>query len=338
MAPVLTFAAVSAVILANGNQVAPSGNQVANPGPAWDGQSPQDLHKEYYAVFTKGNRNAASHRWGSFLFERAFQMTEDRFDLLNSGYCAVSGSPVHPSDRTRYQLTLPALGGGTRTGIVYYCCWPCVCDTQDFIKVDTKTVVLADGQEHEYWWMVIGDPCKNPDAEIPWEAPEVNCVDGKLEGATFSDHGGVILAIFDQREMHEKRYQSEHQFADWCEQRKQGGYRSGMGHIFRQVAGINVLNTTETCELGAPPQRDACEIAIEHGQLGINVEPSNNPDYAMTFNHFTGGSDAKNQCQTLRPGMVLSDVNGKDQRGKKYDELMAELQSTRPVRMRFIQP
>ena len=33
-----------------------------------------------------------------------------------------------------------------------------VCDTLEFIKLDTKTIDTADGQR-EYWFAVIGDPC-----------------------------------------------------------------------------------------------------------------------------------------------------------------------------------
>eukprot|EP00966_Prymnesium_polylepis_P007046 162511-Prymnesium_polylepis.1 len=104
----------------------------------------RDLHREYGNVFKVGNRNAASHLWSSFILERAPTMTHERFELMASGYCAISGSPVTPSDYTRYQLTLPLVSGkGSRTGYMYYCCWPCVCDTQDFIRVDTKNVTTA---------------------------------------------------------------------------------------------------------------------------------------------------------------------------------------------------
>jgi hypothetical protein len=43
----------------------------------------------------------------------------------------VSGSPVSERDGNRYQMTLAAgPGGATRTGMVHYCCSPCVCDSQ----------------------------------------------------------------------------------------------------------------------------------------------------------------------------------------------------------------
>merc|ERR1719265_2298038 len=104
----------------------------------WGGNSVQDLHQQYYNIFKHGNRNAASHLWSKFLLDRSTEMSHEKFTYMFSGFCAVSGSPVGPQDRTRYRLTLDKIGGGKHTGYMYYCCWPCVCDTQDFIRVDTR--------------------------------------------------------------------------------------------------------------------------------------------------------------------------------------------------------
>merc|ERR1711871_664118 len=130
--------------------------------PKWGGSSPRDLHREYNNIFKYGNRNAASHLWYSFVNERAPQMTHDRFETVSSGYCAVSGSPVTPSDHTRYLLRLQSVQGGGKmvAGFMYYCCWPCVCDTQDFLKVDTANITLA-GEVRQYYVVVIGNPCEN---------------------------------------------------------------------------------------------------------------------------------------------------------------------------------
>jgi hypothetical protein len=122
----------------------------------------QDLHREYDQVFKHGNRNAASHRWSSFLLDRAGQMTAERLNMLFSGFCAVSGSIVNPNDYNRYRLTLPKVGGGYSTGYMHYCCWPCVCDTQDFIRVDTKNVTSSDATR-TLEFAVIGNPCDHPE-------------------------------------------------------------------------------------------------------------------------------------------------------------------------------
>ena len=170
----------------------------------------QDLHREYGRIFRHGNRNAASHLWASFLLDRAAGMTHERFVDLFKGFCAVSGSPVTPSDYKRYRLTLPHVGGGLESGIMYYCCWPCVCDTQDFIRIDTLNVTTLDGMR-QYRFAVLGNPCSRPemlDAEFlqPFdgrmttlrrEAPEVRCDGpGPPIGATVSDHGYTIMSMF----------------------------------------------------------------------------------------------------------------------------------------------
>mmetsp|Transcript_27073 Transcript_27073/g.56872 ORF Transcript_27073/g.56872 Transcript_27073/m.56872 type:complete len:129 (+) Transcript_27073:191-577(+) len=99
--------------------------------PVWppavaESASVMDLHREYGNIFESGNRNAASHLWASFLIDRQAQMTQSRFEMFFTGFCAISGSPLSPRDFNRYQMTLPFVGGGESTGYMYYCCWPCV--------------------------------------------------------------------------------------------------------------------------------------------------------------------------------------------------------------------
>ena len=167
---------------------------------------------EYGNIFRHGNRNAASHLWATFLLQRAPQMTWERLYYMFTGFCAVSGSPVRPSDYHRYRMTLPLVTGGDITGFMYYCCWPCVCDTNDFIRVDTLTVTASDGAPRRVHAAVIGDPCRRPEAlrepfvqpfygrgetTLEREAAEVRCnAAGELIGATLSDNGHVVIQLF----------------------------------------------------------------------------------------------------------------------------------------------
>lgn len=270
--------------------------------PRWDGTTVEDLRNEYGNIFLHGNRNAASHRWASFLLDRAAQMPTERLLHLFSGFCAVSGSPVRPTDYSRYKLTLKSVVADQpqQSGFMYYCCWPCVCDTQDFIKVDTRTVTTADGPR-KLRFAVIGNPCDNAESllktfvqpfgyrstTLEREAPEVRCRDdGSLEGATLSDHGFIIISLFfdevltseeQQRaigasatlaladsttstaattkggalapqplpgrmsNIRDLLFQDEYEFEDMCEDRKNKGYNSGMGEIFRRVASISPI-------------------------------------------------------------------------------------------------
>lgn len=171
------------------------------------------LHREYGNIFKHGNRNAASHLWSTFLLERSEQMTHEKLVQMFTGFCAVSGSPIRPSDYNRYKLMLPIVGspeGKRQQGFLHYCCWPCVCDTQDFIRTDSKTIKTLSG-ERVYRMAVIGNPCEHPEkflepfvqpfdgrsTTIARDAAEVRCGDdGHLIGATLSDHGLPIINMF----------------------------------------------------------------------------------------------------------------------------------------------
>jgi len=246
--------------------------------PTWHGQSARDLHSEYYNIFKHGNRNAASHLWSSFLLQRSPQMSRSRFETLSAGYCAVSGSPVTPHDHTRYLLRLPSVEGNGKhvEGFMYYCCWPCVCDTQDFIRVDTANITLQ-GEVRQYFVAVLGNPCEHPDAlqrpfvqpfgrgttTLAQSAAEVRCdSQGRLIGAMLSDHGYPIISLFfDGKEIEGGQavqggqpspgrmmrsesglnYQDEFEYRDMCADRARNGFNSGMGEIFRKVAGISKI-------------------------------------------------------------------------------------------------
>ena len=237
---------------------------------------PRELHQRYSEIFRYGNRNAASHLWTSYILDRASVTPAAQIELLFSGFCAVSGSPVYPSDYKRYRLRLKhAVTGVDEVGFMYYCCWPCVCDTWDFIKVDTLTVHTADGPK-AYRFAVIGDPCRNEEQlDVPFiqpfdgrtttlrrDAPEVRCADGRLIGATRTDHGFVAISMFFDAPIDEEEdrgvwqpgritrsgghvFQDDVEYSDMCADRASNGYNSGMGEIFRRVAAITPVDQSE---------------------------------------------------------------------------------------------
>ena len=88
--------------------------------------------------------------------------------------------------------------------------WPCVCDTQDFIRINTKNITLAGGETRRYHFAVVGNPCDDASAlkrpfvqpfygrgetTLEREAAEVRCDGGRLIGATLSDHGYPIISM-----------------------------------------------------------------------------------------------------------------------------------------------
>merc|ERR1719486_1151358 len=215
-------------------------------------------------------------------------------------FCPVSGSPVRIVPSKRFRVTLEASHGAAvsddsppqRTGYVSHCCWPCTCDAQDFLKVDTKTVDTADGPR-EYWVTVMGNPCgtERGDAVLsdvfvsPFDgsnytlsdvAREVRCAeDGSLIGATLSDAGFPIIGMLHDSiettagltepipDATPGRFTTSQQLGtyndarEWhplCIERAEGGYASGMGEIFRQVASVSpVLNISRASVAGRSP-------------------------------------------------------------------------------------
>jgi len=250
-----------------------------------------DLHAHYNDIFPTRNRNAASHRWSTFILERSHELSPSQIEMLFTGFCAVSGSPVTPGAYNRYNVVLAKMGGGAMQGQTHHCCWPCLCDLHDYVRVDSKTIKTTEG-EKKYSFFVIGDPCVaekkldapfeqakgwGPPTSVLKEASDVTCdSNGKLQKATYSDHGGVIIGMLHGAQpVHQgvvaKSFsdwvsgsdplaqsgahahhgglrgpigsgQKEADFAPKCAQRAKSNFNSGMGFIFRQVAKTNLLH------------------------------------------------------------------------------------------------
>jgi len=208
----------------------------------WSGKTIKDLTQEYYNVFPNRNRNAASHRWATFLIERSRSMTKDTFEHMFSGFCPVSGSPISsPGQRTLWQMTLPLAVDESKeiVGGIHFCCWPCVCDTADYIRVDTKTVEVKDGT-FVFNFLVLGNPCLVDGSLIPRQAPDATCNGEELVKSSLSDNGFIIIGLL--QDLSRVPSQIDIQVATHCNDRARDGYRSGMGTIFRHVAGINPIS------------------------------------------------------------------------------------------------
>mmetsp|Transcript_23986 Transcript_23986/g.46063 ORF Transcript_23986/g.46063 Transcript_23986/m.46063 type:complete len:352 (-) Transcript_23986:140-1195(-) len=228
---------------------------------------PDDLRDNYLHIFKSGNRNAASHLWTDFVLQRANSLPEKAVLRAFKFFCAVSGSLLPDDPRTIYKVVLPRVTGGNVSGTVHHCCWPCICDMHDLVRVDTKKIETADGKK-VYDFLVIGDPCKNAtrlDAKfkdpfsgemspLSMAAPELKCHDGKLVGAHYSDHGypiiGMLFNTKDQIDAADKRYDDRYAndptfgFGGMCVMRQRHGFNSGMGLIFHLVADITSIPNT----------------------------------------------------------------------------------------------
>merc|ERR1712156_1377679 len=153
--------------------------------PTSSSLSVSELHGKYYEIFHRsGNRNAASHLWASYILDRSTSFATEEIYNLFGGFCPISGSPVRPSAWSKWgriPFKKASNTGQSTTGSVSVCCWPCVCDLQEFVKAYTLEVETREGRS-TLDVLVIGDPCVQPE-RIPRRAPEVRCVGGRLEGS-----------------------------------------------------------------------------------------------------------------------------------------------------------
>lgn len=245
-----------------------------NVEAACDLHSAEDLVARYGEVFSTGNRNAASHLWTSYILEHASGCDAETVEALFRGFCPVSGSPLPDDPRTQYQVLLRKVGGGEVEGIAHICCWPCICDMRDSVWVDTMTFATSDGVQRRNA-LVVGDPCGASDAaaalgasfvdpfsaqstDLGMEAPEIRCEDGKLGGATFSEHGYPIIGmLFDLDSVVAGTEPQQYTgYSDQCVARQEQGYNSGMGLIFHKVVAINPISLVQlpqqASDLAAP--------------------------------------------------------------------------------------
>jgi len=203
-----------------------------------------ELHGKYYEIFSRAhNRNAASHLWASYILDRSTSFTESEIMELFGGFCPISGSPVWPTTRNLWQglqLKKASNPSETESASVHVCCWPCVCDLQEFVKVDTLNIDTKDGRS-SFQVFVYGDPCVHPE-RIPRRAPEVYCQNGRLVGATRSVNDHIVIGMVQSGQRYIYGNNDANQISNRCTRRKNQGYRSGMGRIFVEVASINPIN------------------------------------------------------------------------------------------------
>ena len=81
---------------------------------------------------------------------------------------------------------------------------------------------------------------------------------------------------------------------------------------------------------------DLHTITILSGTLGIAINESTHPQYAMQVEYLTGKGDV-DQVQTsgVKPRMLIARVNGKDMQGSSYSDVRESIK-TRPYKISFV--
>ena len=225
---------------------APTADRPASPlAPLQGGEprcassaTPEELFARYECIFPNRNRNAAAHLWAQHVLAHAHRLTVRQFAAQMRAFCPVSGSPIRAGAAAFAYRDVPVANGPSLAhATVRHCCWPCQCDLDDALRTGTVRVVAArvpcsDGEARVHL-LVLRDPC-GPDApSLPEAAADVRCEGGVLSGSARLDGGAVIGLIDDDGDRG-----GGGDLGTRCVDRRDRGHKSGMGTIFRRVAGL----------------------------------------------------------------------------------------------------
>tara|TARA_B100000674_G_scaffold429326_1_gene385152 strand:- start:191 stop:934 length:744 start_codon:yes stop_codon:yes gene_type:complete len=115
------------------------------------------LKENWNDIFPDGNRNAAGSKFFKYLIDQDLSYVD--FIEFNKRYCPVSGSLIRPGIEPSF-IALFENGSDFKTcGDVYFCCWPCACDSMKYAK-SMNISHQFKGIENEFTVMVIDNPCK----------------------------------------------------------------------------------------------------------------------------------------------------------------------------------
>lgn len=181
---------------------------------------------EWAQIFPKRNRNAGGAQFFHWILANA--ETPERFWLLNRSYCAVSGSLVDPkSDPHVVHVRQQADESRRKSGLLWKCCWPCVCDIEEFA---TTEPFYVERLEITVDVLTISDPCDRL-AAFPQEVTSWSCTNHVKASS-----GRAIVGVLHPLEGRESVSQSSNQAL--CAERR-ASYPSpqgGMGDIFVRLA------------------------------------------------------------------------------------------------------
>ena len=203
----------------------------------------EDLMDNYETIFPDRNRNGGGVQFFEYIYNTIKPNKED-FDLYNSFYCAVSGSPIDPErENVSNLIKIKDLQNNDICGTYFRCCWPCNCDIMKYSKVEKMNLSLKDGN-YNYYVITIEDPCRNENS-IPDEVTSFNCNNNKTVNGVHAPSGRLIIGILHDAKIcntNEKDLiKNNNLTGERCNQRnsmpvEQLNY--GMGDIFIKLATI----------------------------------------------------------------------------------------------------
>ena len=153
----------------------------------------EKLMNDFDTIFPDRNRNSGGPQFFKHIVD--MNLSKHDFELYNSFYCGVSGSPVDPKRGEVFDYVIVKdLEGNDIYGKYYRCCWPCLCDIMKYAKVDKYDANL-NYTCVTYDVLTIPDPCCN-ESKIPDSVTGFTCKNGKTQNGVYSRNGRLIFALF----------------------------------------------------------------------------------------------------------------------------------------------
>jgi len=197
----------------------------------------EKLMKDFDTIFPDRNRNSGGPQFFKHIVD--MNLNKHDFELYNSFYCGVSGSPVDPKRvDVSDNVIVKDLKGNDIYGKYYRCCWPCLCDIMKYAKVDKYNANLNDTCV-TYDVLTIEDPCCNID-NIPESVSSYKCENGKTTNGVYSNNGRLIFALFHNTRiatLNDKK--SINSIMEKCSMRmdtRPDDLQGGMGDIFVKLS------------------------------------------------------------------------------------------------------
>lgn len=156
----------------------------------------EKLMKDFDTIFPDRNRNSGGPQFFKHIVD--MNLNKHDFELYNSFYCGVSGSPVDPkrgqNGNVFDYVVVKDLEGNDIYGKYYRCCSPCLCDIMKYSKVDKYDANLNDTCV-TYDVLTIQDPCCDM-SKIPDSVTSFKCENNKIQNGVYSRNGRLIFALF----------------------------------------------------------------------------------------------------------------------------------------------
>ena len=264
----------------------------------------QKLMNDFNKIFPGRNRNSG----GAQFFHHIINLnpSKQEFDIYNTFYCAVSGSPINVNRKDNKSfIYINDLEGNKICGDYYRCCVPCNCDLMKYSRVEKMNIKLSDGN-FEYYVITIDDPCKNSES-IPKSVTSFKCVNGKTENGILSPSGRLIKGI-----LHNGRICSDSEIdkiendpitGEYCEKRNSthpDDLRGGMGDIFVKLSLVGKGFIDEIIDIEEKIVSEIDEIFHPHLK---NIYGENLKKCQKNSNDIRGSWDNEGYCSERGGGV-----------------------------------